>query len=135
MSLIDPDCPCTGKNMRNLAAPWILLTLHRHDGTHGYEIGKIISGHFKDMAVGLNITGLYRHLNVLEKRGMVVSRWDVENTGPAKRRYYLTEAGRECLWRWVGTLSNQTRLISKFFDTVRDAFPQAILPDIKIGAP
>ena len=132
MSLIDPNCPCTGKNMRNLAAPWILLTLHRQDGTHGYEIGRIVSDHLEGMDVGLNITGLYRHLNMLEKRGMVVSRWDVDNAGPAKRRYFLTDAGRECLWRWVGTLSNQVNLVSKFFDTVRDVFPHAILPTVNL---
>lgn len=130
MSPIGPDCPCTGKNMRNLAAPWILLTLFNQDGIHGYEIGKIVSGYLEDTEAGLNLAGLYRHLNVLEKRGMVTSEWDFGTKGPAKRRYFLTDAGKECLCRWIGTLSNQIMLIGTFFDQARIVFPSAILPQI-----
>jgi len=130
MTLIDSDCPCTGKNMRNLAAPWILLTLFNQDGIHGYEIGKIVAGYLENTEAGLNLAGLYRHLNMLEKRGMVTSDWDVSGKGPAKRRYNLTVTGKECLWRWIGTLGNQMALIGKFFDQARIAFPSAILPHI-----
>jgi DNA-binding PadR family transcriptional regulator len=130
MTSIDPDCPCTGKNMRNLAAPWILLALFNQDGTHGYEIGKIVSGYLEDTQAGLNLAGLYRHLNVLERRGMVLSKWDIGARGPAKRRYFLTEAGRECLWRWIGTLGHQIALLAKFFDQVRGVFPDVDLPVI-----
>ena len=59
------DCPCSGKNMSNLAAPWVLLTLFNHQGTHGYEIKKIIKEYLKDLEINMNITGLYRHLNLL----------------------------------------------------------------------
>ena len=124
------DCPCSGKNMRNLAAPWILLTLFHHQGTHGYEIKKIIKSYIEDFAVGLNITGLYRHLNILEQRGMLSSAWDTTDKGPAKRRYYLTETGKECLWRWLNTLSTQVLLIGNFFDHARAVFPSASLPRV-----
>ena len=67
--------------MSNLAAPWILLTLFQHDGTHGYEIKKRIGSYIKDMGVGMNITGLYRHLNLLEGRGMLRSEWDNPEKG------------------------------------------------------
>lgn len=131
MVSIDPDCPCTGKNMRNLAAPWILLTLYRHEAVHGYEIGKIVSRYLEDTEAGMNLAGLYRHLGKLEKRGMVTSEWDVGLKGPAKRRYSLTDAGKECLWRWIGTLGNQLALIGKFFDQARVIFPTAELPGVK----
>ena len=132
MAAIDSDCPCTGKNMRNLAAPWILLTLFNRDGIHGYEIGKIVTSYLKDTKANLNLAGLYRHLNMLEKRGMVTSQWDVGAKGPAKRQYFLTNAGKECLWHWIGTLSHQMALIGKFFDIARMAFPTAILPHISV---
>ena len=125
------NCPCSGKSMSNLAAPWILLTLFNHGGTHGYEIKKKIGSCMGDMHVDMNITGLYRHLNLLEKRGLLHSEWDTPQKGPPKRKYYLTEAGNECLWRWVGTLSQQMSLIDKFFDQIRMAFPSAILPRIR----
>ena len=82
MPLDFKDCPCSGKNMSNFAAPWILLTLFNHQGTHGYEIKKIIKDYIDDLGIGMNITGLYRHLNVLEKRGMLSSEWDTPGRGP-----------------------------------------------------
>ena len=132
MSLDFKDCPCSGKNMSNFAAPWILLTLFNHQGTHGYEIKKIIKDYIDDLGIGMNITGLYRHLNVLEKRGMLSSKWDTPARGPAKRRYYLTEDGKECLWNWINTLCSQASLMGKFFKHARGIFPNAILPEIKL---
>ena len=132
MANISPDCPCTGKNMSNLAAPWILLILFTHQGTHGYEIKKLIKGHLRDLGIGLNITGLYRHLNLLEVRGMLSSKWDTSSSGPARRKYYLTEAGIECLWRWMGTLSTQMLLLDRFFDQARTVFPTARLPQVQM---
>jgi DNA-binding PadR family transcriptional regulator len=124
------SCPCSGKNMSTLVAPWILLTLYHHAGTHGYEIQKLILGVLQEMDLGLNITGLYRHLNMLEKRGVLTSTWDTGEPGPAKRRYYLTENGKECLWRWIGTLGTQLVLIGKFLEEARRVFPNAVLPRV-----
>jgi PadR family transcriptional regulator, regulatory protein PadR len=128
------DCPCSGKSMRTMAAPWILLALHRQDGLHGYELTKIVKGYMDELGVGLNITGLYRHLNHLEKRGMLVSEWDTRNRGPAKRNYYLTEDGRKCLWRWIQTLSLQMSLIGTFFNQAKSVFPAARLPQVDLSA-
>ncbi len=126
------NCPCSGKNMSNLAGPWILLILYHQQGTYGYEINKIFKAHLDEFPMSVNITGLYRHLNTLEKRGMLSSQWDTDTKGPAKRRYYLTEAGMECLWRWMNTLGHQALLLGRFFDQAREAFPNAKLPNIKI---
>jgi DNA-binding PadR family transcriptional regulator len=129
------DCPCTGKNMSNLAAPWVLLTLYRREGIHGYEITRIIRDHIEALGIGLNMTGLYRHLNVLEDRGMLASQWDTSAKGPARRRYRLTEAGRQCLWQWMQTLTTQMMLIGKFFDHARAVFPDSDLPGIVVPQP
>jgi DNA-binding PadR family transcriptional regulator len=117
--------------MSNLTAPWILITLFNHQGTHGYEIKKIITGYIEDLGIDMNITGLYRHLNILEKRGVLSSEWDIRGSGPAKRKYYLTEAGKECLWNWINTLCIQASLIGRFFDHARGIFPPALLPKIR----
>ena len=117
------DCPCTGKSMSNLSAPWLLLTLYHQDGIHGYEITKIIRLHIERMGVGLNMAGLYRHLKVLEERGMLRSQWDTTAKGPARRKYYLTEAGKQCLWHWMQTLTTQMALIGQFFDFAGSVLP------------
>ena len=129
------ECPCSGKNMSTLVAPWILLTLYHHEGTHGYEIQKLILSRLQELDLGLNMTGLYRHLNVLEKRGVLTSTWDTGEPGPAKRKYYLTESGKECLWRWLGTLGVQLTLIGKFMDEAHQVFPHAVLPKVVIDQP
>ena len=134
MTIIDFDeCPCSGKNMSTLVAPWILLTLYHHEGTHGYEIQKLILSRLQELDLGLNMTGLYRHLNMLEKRGVLTSTWDTGEPGPARRKYYLTESGKECLWRWLGTLGIQLTLIGKFLDEAHRVFPHAVLPKVVMG--
>ena len=131
MPQIDPDCPCTGKNMKHFAAPWILLTLVKHEGAHGYKIKKIMHQFTRDLGIPLNITGLYRHLNGLEKRGVLYSKWDSQAKGPAKRKYYLTESGKECLQYWMRTLSMQSLLIGRFFDQANKVFPSVRMPKIR----
>jgi len=131
MAVIDfTECPCSGKNMSTLVAPWVLLTLHRQGSAHGYQIQKWILEELQDLDLGLNITGLYRHLNQMEKRGVLTSTWETGDPGPAKRRYRLTEEGRECLWRWIGTLGNHLTLIGKFLDEAGEVFPRAVLPRV-----
>ena len=134
MPQIDQDCPCTGKNMKHFAAPWILLTLVNHEGAHGYKIKKIMNQFTQDLGIPLNITGLYRHLNGLEKRGVLCSKWDSQGKGPAKRKYYLTESGKECLRYWMRTLSVQSLLIGRFFDQAKKVFPSIRMPKIRFDS-
>ena len=134
MSVNFQDCPCSGKNMTYFSAPWILLTLYDHEGIHGYELKKVIKGYMEDLGISMNITGLYRHLRLMEKRGVVFSEWDTPDNGPAKRQYYLTESGDECLWRWMQTLHIQLELITRFLDKAGSVFPSPPLPKIQIQA-
>ena len=127
------DCPCSGKSMNYFTAPWILLTLYRHQGTHGYEIKKILKEDMEDLGISLNISGLYRHLKLFEQRGMLSSRWDTPDKGAAKKKYFLTDAGQECLWRWMQTLTVQFTLIDRFFEKAGSVFPSASIPRIQTG--
>ena len=131
MPRIDQDCPCTGKNMKHFAAPWILLTLVNHDGAHGYKIKTLMNQYTRDLGIPMNITGLYRHLNGLEKRGVLYSEWDSRGKGPARRKFYLTESGKECLRYWMRTLSTQSRLIGRFFEEAKKIFPSMQMPTIR----
>jgi len=135
MPIIDlNECPCSGKNTSTLVAPWILLTLHQREGSHGYGMQKIILSQLQELGFGLNMGGLYRHLNMLEKRGVLTSTWDTSEPGPARRKYFLTEVGKECLWRWINTLSVHVTLIGKFLDEAQRVFANAILPKVTLTA-
>lgn len=127
MSINFQDCPCSGKNMSYFSAPWILLTISKHESIYGYELKKVLKGSMEDLGIPMNITGLYRHLKFLENRGMLASEWDTSTAGPAKHRYFLTESGRECLMRWMQTLYIQMEVISRFFQKAKDVFPSSPL--------
>jgi PadR family transcriptional regulator, regulatory protein PadR len=119
------DCPCSGKNMSYFAAPWVLLTLYKHDGTHGYEINKFLHERLQEFGISQNITGLYRHLKAFEHRGILISKWDTPDNGPAKRKYHLTELGKDCLLQWMQTLHIQLELISKFLESAGQILPSS----------
>jgi DNA-binding PadR family transcriptional regulator len=128
MTIDFQDCPCSGKSMTYFTAPWILLVLSKHDGIHGYELKKILKGHMEDLRISMNITGLYRHLKLMEKRGVLSSEWDTPDKGPAKRKYSLTEEGKECLSLWMQTLYIQGELIHRFLRGAHKVFPSMPMP-------
>nr|WP_321468975.1 helix-turn-helix transcriptional regulator [uncultured Desulfobulbus sp.] len=128
------NCPCSGKSVSNLAAPWVLLTLHQNPSLHGYELTRIIREHIEASGMHINMTGLYRHLKALEQRGMLVSQWDTDAHGPARRTYMLTENGKTCLFHWMETLHTQARLINAFLNQAYRLFPERT-PSTSPGLP
>ncbi|MGQ9654083.1 MAG: PadR family transcriptional regulator [Thermodesulfobacteriota bacterium] len=117
------DCPCSGKAIKRHVAPWILLTVYQKEGVYGYEINKILQSRFEDLDFSLNIAGIYRHLKSMEHRGVLRTQWDTRDPGPARRRYYLTQDGRQCLAYWLQTLRVQAKWIGRFFQDARSVFP------------
>lgn len=113
------DCPCSGRGMVRNMAPWILLTVCQQEGVHGYEINRTLQARLEDMDFSVNIAGIYRHLKVMEQRGVLRTQWDTREPGPAKRRYYLTQEGRQCLAYWLQTLRLQAKWIGRFLAEAR----------------
>ena len=62
---------------------------------------------------------IYRHLRDLEENGLVVSEWQTEESGPAKRIYELTAEGSEVLSIWIEYMGLQANRLSDFIDTYR----------------
>ena len=78
---------------RNYLRPCLLLLLA--EGTsHGYELlGQVAALGLDRLDAG----GLYRCLRAMDEEGLVSSAWEPSTTGPARRTYALTRAGREWL--------------------------------------
>jgi PadR family transcriptional regulator PadR len=95
-------CPCAGVSLDRLVQPRILAVL-AGGSLHGYRIVEEIAG-----AAGLrgrpDVTGVYRSLRSMERRGLLTSCWEASRSGPARRLYRITGAGRTCLETWAGTL-------------------------------
>ena len=94
-----------------------LLLLLAEQPAHGYElvdrVAEVVPGERADMG------GLYRILRALEEDGLVVSQWDAEEPGPAKRRYELTEAGHELLRAWAKALAETQNVVTAFIKRYR----------------
>jgi len=96
---------------RNWLVPILLLML-REWSSYGYEL-------MEKMATfgvhALNAGTFYRTLRQMEKDGMVSSRWNTSEGGPARRMYSITEAGEAYLKYWTESLNQYQKMMDTFF--------------------
>ena len=104
------QCPCVGATLDKLVQPAMLAILAKGP-LHGYELARKVGAipHFLDEAP--DVSGVYRMLKTLEKRGMVTPDWDISEGGRPKRLFTITSKGRQCLENWVDTLQNYHKTI------------------------
>ena len=114
------ECPCSGATLSKFVQPAIMTILARGP-LHGYRIAEAAAEYPMFSGLGPDPTGVYRILRVMEERGLVVSAWDISDSGPAKRSYQLTDHGRECFRRWIDTLDGHRRAIGKLLGAARKA--------------
>lgn len=105
--------PGTKKTERYIQ-PSILLAL-RSKPSYGYELIQEIS-QFGFVEGQVPPGMIYRHLRELEENGLVVSEWETEGVGPAKRVYQLTGEGLEVLGFWIRYMKNQADKLLRFVD-------------------
>lgn len=95
---------------RNYLRPCLLLVLA--EGTsHGYDLLEQVS------ALGFDHVdpgGLYRCLRAMDTEGLVRSTWEPSTSGPARRTYELTDAGREWLHVVAGSLAEVARALTTY---------------------
>jgi len=99
------DCPCTGGTLDRLIQPAILTTL-AEGPLHGYRVAERIGEMPGFSGQRPDVSGVYRFLKSMERKELVVSEWDLSDSGPAKKCYRITPAGRKCLRKWVKTLED-----------------------------
>lgn len=70
--------------------------------THGYDLPTLLA----PLGLGTTDRGfVYRTLRAMEADGLVASAWDPSPTGPARRTYTVTPAGRS----WAASASTALR--------------------------
>ena len=94
-----------------------LLRLLSERPTHGYELLERLPGLVGEERV--DVGNVYRALRGLEDEGLVVSEWQAELPGPAKRTYTLTDDGRQALAAWLGSLETLRDGLTTFLDDSR----------------
>jgi len=91
-----------------------LLLLLRERPAHGYELLDALPGLTGEARVDMG--NLYRVLRALEQDGLVSSRWEAGEPGPAKRTYELTTSGRRLLDEWAAALERSRDRIDTFLE-------------------
>ena len=100
----------------------LILAVLADGPRHGYAIAREIERRSRE-ALSMGEGALYPALRALEREGMVLSEWETQPSGPARRIYTLTEAGQ-------AKLASQVRAWNRFSQAVND-----ILGDADGGVP
>ena len=111
-------CPCAGSTLDKLIQPAILAIL-AEGPLHGYRLAQRIGKLPMFGGRKPDVSGIYRFLKAMERKGIVVSSWDLSKAGPARKAYQLTATGRKCLARWITTLDEFRRAIGVLLKVAR----------------
>jgi len=106
-------CTCGMGHLYRFVEPVILLLLKQKGEAHGYELAGDIAGYALTDAQ-IETAALYRTLRALERNGYVVSRWDVNGSGPARRNYQLSSSGVQHLNEWIAVLEQMSKSMATF---------------------
>lgn len=96
--------------------------------THGYSL----LGKLNELGVSpdeLDVGQLYRTLRELELAGLVLSRWEMPDSGAARREYEITDDGRAALHDWAFVMQERARLVGDFllqYELLDPASEQAV---------
>jgi PadR family transcriptional regulator PadR len=93
---------------RNWLTPVALVVLHE-ESSYGYELMERLATEFDFEQI--NAGTLYRTLRQMEKEGLCESEWETSKGGPARRMYYITEAGQAYLGSWLRACKEYRRVM------------------------
>ena len=96
---------------KNWLVPVLLLML-RQWSSYGYQLMEQMSTFG---LAAMNPGSFYRTLRQMEKDGMVSSKWDTSESGPARRVYSITDLGQVYLNHWAQSLNRYQRMMDTFF--------------------
>ena len=90
----------------------VTLVLLNEESSYGYEIMERLAEEFGFEQI--NPGSMYRTLRQMENEGICESEWETSGEGPARRMYYITEAGEEYLDAWAEACKQYQQVIDSF---------------------
>ncbi len=115
-SPLDPACFVREGPQKRFIEPRLLYLLLR--GTsYGYQL-VVEMEELPFPGPAPDSAAVYRMLRDLEKRGLLTSKWEPGEAGPAKRNYEITEDGKARLDGWVAALRERVKLLNGFITLV-----------------
>ena len=113
---------CMGENLDKMLQPAILACVFKGD-TYGPEIleelseNPIFRGERPDKA------GVYRYLKKMVEAGQLSAVWETDETdSKPRRRYSITDTGRNCLAYWMQTLKYYERSVHFLAEKIEKLF-------------
>jgi PadR family transcriptional regulator PadR len=101
--------------------PTLILAVLEHGPLHGYAIARAIEEWSAD-ALHLREGTLYPALRQLEEQGVIQSAWELQEPGPARRVYSLTESGRAEFARRVQAWESYSAAINSVIKPMRKSY-------------
>ena len=90
-----------------------IINIIKDKPAHGGEIYQILRDKFRiDVPRGI----IYALLRRMEGDSLIVSNWDIQETGPARRIYHITEDGLEYLKGYLEKLRRASQMIHILLD-------------------
>jgi DNA-binding PadR family transcriptional regulator len=106
-------------NLYRFAEPVVLLLLKKKGRSYGYDLAGDLPEHALTDAE-IERAALYRTLRQLEINGNVLSEWDTDRGGPARRVYRLTAQGERHLEEWATVLDHVSKSMARFVKDARN---------------
>jgi PadR family transcriptional regulator, regulatory protein PadR len=107
-------CSCKSKKISRFLLPALLLLLSEKP-SHGYELAeKYTVFGFTD--AGSDPGSVYRTLRLLDSGGFINSKWETEETGPAKKVYSITDEGLKLLSSWIELIKERKKSFELFLE-------------------
>lgn len=92
-----------------------LLAYLRRWNAYGYQLVQELG---KAGMENFDSTTVYRTLRQLEKAGLVSSFWDTSESGPARRRYAITQAGETFLELCLDVFGRYQKILQSALDSL-----------------
>lgn len=105
-------------NLYRFVEPFVLFLLWNKGHSYGYELASELPGHALTDAK-IEASALYKMLRQLEQNDCVISKWDIEGRGPARRFYTLTSRGKQHLQEWITVLDRISTSMAQFVGEAR----------------
>ena len=104
------------RELRKGSTQTLILAVLTAGPLHGYAITREIKRRSAD-ALEIGEGSLYPILRAMEREELVSSAWDVQESGPARRVYSLTEKGKTALARQEATWRQFTSAVNLVLDS------------------
>ncbi|WP_003542358.1 PadR family transcriptional regulator [Desulfotomaculum nigrificans] len=115
---VNPAFSYIAANIDKMLVPTLLFFLYRKP-SHGYElIQKINASPFCEVEV--DPATIYRNLRRMEEDGLVVSKWQTGQAGPARRSYELSTEGEAALRYCVDLISHKVKVLQAFLEEYKN---------------